>query len=82
MFGNKILIAFAVCLSSLTIQSQEFTIGTIPDTQNLSENDSLGVKITEVTQWYANHKDSLNIKFVASLGDMTQWGFSRTMGAY
>ncbi len=54
--------------------AQSFTFGTIPDTQNLTENDNDANTITDITEWYVSVKDSLNIQFVASLGDMTQWG--------
>jgi 5'-nucleotidase (lipoprotein e(P4) family) len=70
--------AFILTLTLITLvfksEAQDFTIGTIPDSQNLTEKDSLAGRLTEMTEWYAKHKDSLNLKFVAALGDMTQWG--------
>lgn len=56
------------------ILAQSFTFGTIPDTQNLSENSSDAQKMINMTSWYVNQREALNLSFVASLGDMTQWG--------
>lgn len=56
------------------LKAQNFTFGTIPDTQNLAETDEDAAIITDMAEWYIAMQDSLNIKFVASLGDMTQWG--------
>lgn len=54
--------------------AQNFTIGTIPDTQNMTENDSEQWKTDNMCKFFVDHRDSLNLIFVASLGDMTQWG--------
>lgn len=56
------------------VNAQNFTFGTIPDTQNLTETDEDAELITDITKWYVDKRDSLNLLFVASLGDMTQWG--------
>jgi hypothetical protein len=74
--GNimRLLFFLAWLFSFHLLFAQEFTLGTIPDTQVLTENDTNAIKLTEMTQWFVDHKDSLNINFVASLGDMTQWG--------
>lgn len=70
---NAILLVTILTTINL-LQGQNFTFGTIPDTQNLTENDNDAGTVTAITKWYVDKKDSLNIKFVASLGDMTQWG--------
>ena len=54
----------------------DFTIGFIPDTQNLSETDEGGQLITEMNQFFVDNKEKLNVIFVASLGDMAQ-GYPR-----
>lgn len=73
---NKIFIVLMGLLfaSGAWGQAREFTFGTIPDTQNLTELDLDHKQLTQMTQFYADKKDSLNLVFVASLGDMTQWG--------
>jgi len=54
----------------------DFTIGFIPDTQNLSETDEGGRLIKEMNQFFVDNKEKLNVIFVASLGDMAQ-GYSK-----
>lgn len=71
---KKITLLALILTTSSLIYTQNFTFGTIPDTQNLTENDDDAATITQITEWYVDKQDSLNIKFVASLGDMTQWG--------
>ena len=44
----------------------DFTIGVLPDTQNLSATN-----YTAETTWFADHASSLNLAFVAHLGDLT-----------
>jgi hypothetical protein len=50
----------------------DFTIGVIPDTQNLSESDTEAQKIMKMLKFFVDKKDELNVVFVVSLGDMTQ----------
>lgn len=68
------ILLLTLIIATTTLNAQFFTFGTIPDTQNLSETDEDALQVDAITQWYVKNKDSLNIKFVASLGDMTQWG--------
>lgn len=55
-------------------QEEFFTFGVIPDTQNLVDQNGEGGAVWDITGWYVENKEELNLKFVASLGDMTQWG--------
>ncbi|MDA3890128.1 MAG: carbohydrate-binding protein [Salinivirgaceae bacterium] len=64
----------AVTVTKDNPPAKSFTFGTIPDTQNLSENDGDASRITKITQWFVDNREALDINFVASLGDMTQWG--------
>ena len=53
---------------------EDFTLVQIPDTQFYSENASRG-KITDFrnqTSWMVTNKDTLNIEFVAHMGDMVE----------
>ena len=50
----------------------DFTFGTMPDTQNISETDAKGEWIHKMALFYTDRKYDLNIRFVASLGDMVQ----------
>ena len=53
---------------------EDFTLVQIPDTQFYSENGSRG-KITDFrnqTSWMVTNKDTLNIEFVAHMGDMVE----------
>ncbi|MGL1886126.1 MAG: carbohydrate-binding protein [Reichenbachiella sp.] len=68
------LLLLIICLQSWLTSAQDFTIGTIADTQNLSENTGDASKISDITGWYVGQRENLNIQFVTSLGDMTQWG--------
>lgn len=72
MLKKILMVIFLLPLAFMS--AQNFTIGTIPDTQNLTENDEDASNITKMTEWFVEKKDSLNLLFVASLGDMTQWG--------
>ncbi|NMM47832.1 carbohydrate-binding protein [Marinigracilibium pacificum] len=71
---STIILAIAIWQSLSFAYAQDFTFGTIPDTQNLTENDADAGRIMDITGWYVGQRENLNIKFVASLGDMTQWG--------
>lgn len=71
---NRKVLLIILLASFNVLNAQNFTFGTIPDTQNLTETDEDAELITDITQWYVDNRDSLNLVFVASLGDMTQWG--------
>ncbi|AZQ64282.1 carbohydrate-binding protein [Flammeovirga pectinis] len=81
---NQLLIVLLFLCSN--VNAQNFTFGTIPDTQNLSEFDSDAWKLMGLTGWYVEQRQDLNLSFVASLGDMTQWGdygqWQRVRSAY
>ncbi len=83
---KKIYLAILVGFATVFCNAQEFTFGTIPDTQNLTENDGDAGRIMDMTGFYVAERDRLNLKFVASLGDMTQWGdygqWQRVRNAY
>jgi hypothetical protein len=55
-----------------------FTIGVMPDTQYMSEREKLFDGYLAMTRFWADHQDDLNLKFVISLGDMTQNRNNRT----
>ena len=62
-----------ICISLLTLSVTtygDFTIGVIPDTQNMAESDSQATKITKMLKYFADKKEELNVVFVVSLGDM------------
>jgi len=50
----------------------DFTIGFIPDTQNMTQTDAGGQKIKAMNQFFIDNKNNLNVVFVAALGDMAQ----------
>jgi len=55
------------------IFAQDFTIAVIPDWQKLTYLGTDGAQqMKNITQWFVDHKQELNIVFVANLGDMTQ----------
>lgn len=56
----------------------DFTIGVIPDTQVLSETAQGATMISAMTQFFVDNKTTLNVVFVASLGDMTENGSNAT----
>jgi hypothetical protein len=56
-----------------TRRLSNFTIAVIPDWQKLTFLGKDGAqRMKDITQWLVDHKQELNIVFVASLGDMTQ----------
>lgn len=65
---------------------EDFTYAVVPDTQGLSKSDSGANMLRGAFQWLAQQKDALNVKFVSSLGDMTQKStpaeWSRIKSAY
>lgn len=50
----------------------DFTIGIIPDTQKLTIQSGGAAKYQAMLKFFADRKESLNVKFVASVGDMTE----------
>lgn len=67
-------ILFFILLFAVTaIHGQDFTIGTVPDIQNLVASNS--PNLAKGMQFYVDQKDTLNIKFVAFLGDYTAHGY-------
>lgn len=50
----------------------DFTIGIIPDTQKLTIRSGGAAHYKAMLQFFADRKESLNVKFVASVGDMTE----------
>jgi len=74
----KLLVALLLSWSN-GIFAQDFTIGVIPDWQKLTYLPPDGLQqMRNITQWFADHKQELNIVFVASLGDMSQGTFNET----
>jgi hypothetical protein len=66
------LVAVA-CMLFFSIQVfGNLTIGVIPDTQNMAEDDIEAEKIMKMLKFFVDKKDELNVVFVVSLGDMTQ----------
>ena len=64
-----------VCMAQ-TVQSPDFTIVALPDTQMYSQD--FPANFTSQTQWIANNQSGLNIKFVVGLGDIVNVGNSTT----
>lgn len=63
-------------LMSQQVYSGNFTLVLLPDTQYYSrDNPEI---FDNQTQWIVNNKDSLNIAFVAHLGDLVQTGTNTT----
>jgi hypothetical protein len=54
---------------SVLAPSTNFTIGVLPDIQNMSQSDAEFLKIKKMTGFFIDNKSSLNILTVASLGD-------------
>jgi len=68
---NAIIIE-ALCLGMITY-AQDFTIGFVPDTQTMNvDGGSKNVNLPKIFNFFATRKDSLNLVFVATLGDMTE----------
>ena len=68
----SVLVALLIFLRGSTF-AQDFTIAVIPDWQKLTYEGTDGAQqMKNITQWFVDHKQELNIVFVASLGDMTQ----------
>jgi Ca2+-binding RTX toxin-like protein len=49
-----------------------YTIAVLPDTQDYTSNPGLTHIFGDMTQWLVDQKDTLNIKFVIHVGDVTQ----------
>jgi len=64
--------ALTLLLLNSVCSPADFTIGVIPDTQFLSETTAGASLFSAMTQFFVDRKDSLNVKFVVSVGDMTQ----------
>jgi len=62
---NKLYILLVSILISATISAQDFTIGAIPDIQNVSTTN-----INKMMQFYIDNETSLNLLMVTSLGDI------------
>jgi len=71
MKKNILLIVNLALLLSIHARA-DFTIGFIPDTQNMTQTDVDAQKIKAMNQFFVDNKNSLNVVFVAALGDMAQ----------
>jgi hypothetical protein len=65
----------------------DFSIGFIGDTQNLSTSDRRAALLEDMMEFFVDIKDEINLVFVSSLGDMVEHGSSssewrRVEGAY
>jgi 3',5'-cyclic AMP phosphodiesterase CpdA/Ca2+-binding RTX toxin-like protein len=49
-----------------------YTVAVLPDTQDYTDNARLSHIFGDMTQWLVDQKDTLNIKFVIHVGDVTQ----------
>ena len=68
-----LVLLFAATLASWAqLAPGEFTVVTLPDTQNYSEY--YPQILTSQTQWIANNAQALNIQFVLGLGDIVNDG--------
>jgi hypothetical protein len=70
------MIAVAPVCVGQTVQSPDFTIVALPDTQMYSQD--FPANFTSQTQWIADNAATLNIKFVVGLGDIVNVGNSTT----
>ena len=78
-FMKKITLILTIILTiNIHFAYADFTIGVMPDTQVLSETPQGAAMISAMTQFFADNKQTLNLVFVASLGDMTENGNSTT----
>jgi len=71
-----LVVTVACCAQS---SSGEFTVVTLPDTQNYSQY--YPQILTSQTQWIAANANALNIQFVLGLGDIVNNGSDRTQYA-
>ena len=74
---RRVLTLFLLILSiSHLLAQRNFTIIGLPDTQYYTDirHGGTPAHFTAQTQWIADNKDSLNIVFVAHLGDVVQKG--------
>jgi hypothetical protein len=76
-YQRKAATFFIGILVSCSIFAQDFTIIGLPDTQYYTGNRFGGNPgiFQAQTQWIVENKDSLNIVFVAHLGDIVEFGF-------
>lgn len=74
-----VLLLAATVASMAQTSPGEFTVITLPDTQNYSEY--YPQILTSQTQWIADNAKSLNIQFVLGLGDVVNDGSSTTQYA-
>jgi len=73
-----LFIALLLSWSEFTF-AQDFTIAVIPDWQKLTYLGTDGAQqMKNICQWFVDHKQELNIVFVASLGDMSQGNYKDT----
>ena len=68
------LIAIIALNASLAF-SQDFTLGVMPDIQNMSQSDIEALKVKKMTQHFIDNKTALNLQMVVSLGDNV-YGYS------
>ena len=65
-----------VVLNIAMLNAQNFTLGTLPDIQNLTVNDVQAAKYYNEMQYFIDNKTALNLQFVSSLGDNTTYGYN------
>ena len=66
-------LAVVACLLTASAASAEpFTIVVMPDTQTESTNKPQ-VKFPAMTKWIVDHRQELNVPFVAHMGDLVNW---------
>jgi hypothetical protein len=64
--------AVASVLATESARAEPFTLVVMPDTQSESTNTPQ-VKFPAMTQWIVDNRASMNIRFVAQVGDLVNW---------
>jgi hypothetical protein len=64
------MFAAVVCLATIPVRAEKFTIAVIPDTQNYTLSDANMAGFTTQMQYIASIRVSSNIVFASHLGDM------------
>ncbi|MCX6180336.1 MAG: carbohydrate-binding protein [Bacteroidetes bacterium] len=73
---KKTITLVLMALNFTLLNAQDFTLGTLPDIQNLTVNDVLAAKYYAEMQYFIDNKTALNLQFVSSLGDNTAYGYN------
>lgn len=74
---KKCFLTLAIAMLNLSIIfSQDFTIGVIPDIQKMTRDNTVVTRLYAEMQYFVDNRSKLNLQFVCSLGDMTDYGYN------